>query len=563
MGLLDLPQTVHRDVTNKGGLLGEQKPGYFARLTKDPLFRLGLALMEQGGPQARPHNTLQDISRAFGSVQAQSDEDQARTLQREELDRRKRMNEAEERQRQQSEGFMASMQPVLSQILGNGEALVPGAQQPAQQPMPMDGAQPASQPAPQGDPNFRTMANEAATAAGIDPALFHSLIDSESAWNPKAVSPKGAIGLAQLMPPTAKELGVDPNDPMQNLQGGARYLRQQIDRFGNPRDALRAYNAGPGNASMSPTMSAEYADKILGRLPQGQQPPAPQPQGPVSVPKPIRDQLLLSAYQQSGGDPVKMMQAFGKAMQDYTIANAKTLSEIGPKRDQAILESTLAAGRDKAKSDRTFSEEEQKLFAKDFMEINEKGKAAAGKAAKIATLGNLLNQTYTGAAGETIQDLLRIGAALGLEVQGVAEGDAARAIANGMALDLRATGEGSGMPGALSDKDREFLVAMAPGLTKTPEGNALLVDYWKRLAKREQQVASKAREYKRKNGGRFDDGFYDELATWAEANPLFPDGGMGGSIPQDAINRLKMNPKEAPQFDEIFGIGASKRVLGQ
>ncbi|QTH24781.1 MULTISPECIES: lytic transglycosylase domain-containing protein [Sphingomonadaceae] len=86
----------------------------------------------------------------------------------------------------------------------------------------------------------------AACAAGIPVGLFDALILSESAYNPEAVSPKRAYGLAQLMPGTAAGLGVDRFDPLQNLEGGARYLRAQLDNFGQVHLALAAYNAGPG-----------------------------------------------------------------------------------------------------------------------------------------------------------------------------------------------------------------------------------------------------------------------------------------------------------------------------
>ncbi|MCL7405888.1 MAG: lytic transglycosylase domain-containing protein [Marivivens sp.] len=92
---------------------------------------------------------------------------------------------------------------------------------------------------------YLQMARAAANRYGIPSGLFLRLVQQESGWNPSAVSPKGAIGLAQLMPQTARVLGVDPHDPAQNLEGGARYLRQQYDRFGNWRLALAAYNAGP------------------------------------------------------------------------------------------------------------------------------------------------------------------------------------------------------------------------------------------------------------------------------------------------------------------------------
>lgn len=87
-------------------------------------------------------------------------------------------------------------------------------------------------------------------AAGLDVVtftrLFTELVRAESAFNPRALSPKGAQGLGQLMPATARTLGVtDPWDPVQNLDGAARYLCAQLERFGDARLALAAYNAGP------------------------------------------------------------------------------------------------------------------------------------------------------------------------------------------------------------------------------------------------------------------------------------------------------------------------------
>jgi hypothetical protein len=95
--------------------------------------------------------------------------------------------------------------------------------------------------------DYRALASQIAAEEGIDPNLFLRLVNQESRFRPDAVSPKGAMGLAQLMPGTARDLGVDPSDPVQNLRGGARYLRQQLDAFGDPTLALAAYNAGPGN----------------------------------------------------------------------------------------------------------------------------------------------------------------------------------------------------------------------------------------------------------------------------------------------------------------------------
>ena len=87
--------------------------------------------------------------------------------------------------------------------------------------------------------------NNAARRHGLPEKLFLALIKQESAFKIKALSKAGAFGLAQLMPATARYLGVDRHDPVQNLDGGARYLREQYDRFNNWSLALAAYNAGP------------------------------------------------------------------------------------------------------------------------------------------------------------------------------------------------------------------------------------------------------------------------------------------------------------------------------
>ena len=106
----------------------------------------------------------------------------------------------------------------------------------------------------------------------LSPALIEALVWQESRWRAGAVSPKGARGLAQLMPGTARELGVDADDPFANLEGGARYLREQLDRFdGDIEKALAAYNAGPGRVIRAGGIPAiretqTYVAAVMGRL---------------------------------------------------------------------------------------------------------------------------------------------------------------------------------------------------------------------------------------------------------------------------------------------------------
>ena len=118
--------------------------------------------------------------------------------------------------------------------------------------------------------NFRQMARAAARRYSIPPDLFEKLVTAESNWNPKAVSHAGAIGLAQLMPATARTLGVDPWNPRENLEGGARFLSTQFRRFRTWELALAAYNAGPGAVEqyggIPPYRETQgYVKKILGR----------------------------------------------------------------------------------------------------------------------------------------------------------------------------------------------------------------------------------------------------------------------------------------------------------
>jgi len=123
-------------------------------------------------------------------------------------------------------------------------------------------------------PEVESLVGETSEREGVSPDLLRSVMKQESAFRPCAVSSKGAMGLMQLMPATAEQLGiVDPFDPISNLDGGARFLKQLLSRYGGdvPK-ALGAYNAGPAKVDATGAVPAipetvDYVRQILAALP--------------------------------------------------------------------------------------------------------------------------------------------------------------------------------------------------------------------------------------------------------------------------------------------------------
>lgn len=120
----------------------------------------------------------------------------------------------------------------------------------------------------------KELVDNAALFHGLRPEFVRSVAAVESAFRKEAVSPKGAIGLMQLMPGTANDLGVDPKDPAQNAHGGAKYLKELLLRYKDSQDpvrfALAAYNAGPGAVDRYRNVppyreTREYVERVLRR----------------------------------------------------------------------------------------------------------------------------------------------------------------------------------------------------------------------------------------------------------------------------------------------------------
>jgi hypothetical protein len=180
----------------------------------------------------------------------------------------------------------------------------------------------------------------------------------------------------------------------------------------------------------------------------------------------------------------------------------------------------------------------QKYFAKRYEKIEEGADQANSMNMRLDRLGQLLEQVTTGKFAGSTLELKKMAKAAGvnLESWGIADdvpaAEAARSLANELALQLRNPAGGAGMPGAMSDQDRTFLQSMVPGLETTAEGRKLMLETSRKLNGRSVEVARRARAYMGKNDGKLDAGFFTELQDWADQNQLFPQTKEGEPDPQ-------------------------------
>lgn len=196
-----------------------------------------------------------------------------------------------------------------------------------------------------------------------------------------------------------------------------------------------------------------------------------------------------------------------------------------PYQDYSIRKATAGASRTNLspvfKQEGEESKAVGKFFGEAYADIQKAGFMAQNTINRYDRLGQLLSGVDTGKFAPLGLEAAKTAKALGLNIDPtLANKEAAVALSSEIALQLRNPSGGAGMPGAMSDADRNFLAGMVPGIEKTPEGRAQIIDTAKKLAKRDMDVARMAREYRAKNGT-INEGFYNELARYSEANPLF------------------------------------------
>ena len=185
-------------------------------------------------------------------------------------------------------------------------------------------------------------------------------------------------------------------------------------------------------------------------------------------------------------------------------------------------------GSTQSPANAAYATDAAKSAQKQFQDIQSAGMKAPGMMAKLDQLGQLLGDHDGSKLSPTGLQLSQMANSLGFKIdKNLGNKEAAQAISQEMALALRSTADGGGMPGALSDKDRDFLVSMVPGLTQSAEGRKVLIEAQKAVYQRQVEVSKMARQWQQRYG-RIDSAnpitgktFYDNLQDWSERNRLF------------------------------------------
>ena len=416
-------------------------------------------------------------------------------------------------------------------------------------------ATPAALPGLAGAPEqWRGAIAASAQRAGVDPDDLANLIATESNWNPNAVSPRGAVGLGQHMPATASELGIDPRDPQQSIDGAARYLAQQQQRFGRT-GGFAAYNAGPGrvagavqngelNLASLPPETQQYVTRLAGGEGASiRQPLATSIQG-APPPELFARVARLAA---AGNEPAqRFVQMWSPFMLRQTPEVPETWNPMTPdQRTQYGVPSAVPAQissrgqirlpgtpQTNVTVDQRGETEEAKALGR---ELGQQAAAVFTNADKARNRLSQLDQfealangfqtgrlapaqrtvaAWAGALGIPPETMAR----LGLNPNAAVNGDAMAAIANAVTMTFIGS---DGIPANnFSDADRKFISEIGPQLSTNPVANRIIMQGLRAAAERslmQEELWLQARS----QGKSFAD-FRGQWNQWVRENPLFP-----------------------------------------
>jgi hypothetical protein len=239
----------------------------------------------------------------------------------------------------------------------------------------------------------------------------------------------------------------------------------------------------------------------------------------------------------------------GNPMVRQALGSAIAIHEQGPQRLFGARPAPQAQGSGiplQSDEQKAYGQARAKDFATQAASLADQGQKAGTMNRQLAELERLYQDPNIakGGAAESISGMKNLAESFGVDVKGLGGEQAVSAITNKMALDLRSTGEGGGMPGAMSDSDRNFLANMTPNLSKSPEGRKLIIETNRKMVQRQIELAKMATAYEQKNG-QIDVGFQKEMQDYSSANPLF----NGMAAPQR--RESDKNPPKVIDFNSL------------
>lgn len=238
----------------------------------------------------------------------------------------------------------------------------------------------------------------------------------------------------------------------------------------------------------------------------------------VLVPVAKPDASPIGKINPSDFDPASVAQFFAGGGKDYSV-----LKPIDKRPVTTVKVNNVA----ETEENKAIGKSRGELFSK----LTAGAQHAQSRITALSTIESLMGDIETSAATPFGNKAAAYAKALGITIDpNLPRKEAAQAFMNQLALDSRSTAEGGGMPGSMTDKDREFLIGINPNMGQTKSGRKILIEVQKRLAKRNQQMAGWAAEYRAKNGS-FDEGFQDFARLKAEKYPLFDDLFAGSPSP--------------------------------
>lgn len=326
------------------------------------------------------------------------------------------------------------------------------------------------------------------------------------------VNPYTGAVIAQPTPsvPAGVGLQVGPGGPQAYPVPGAQGAMGSLaaSQAGATEAGKAPYELGTYNTQGAPTMmTREQAIQAATgqRMPQPGQPQQqqPMPQGlPPNVP---REDAPAFQYVQDQARRGRTASAYG---------NSSAPQQAGLRlQDQGESASQQHAGA-----------EVGKFFGDTYAQLQRGAMDASGKLTRLTRMESLLKDVETGKLTPAGTNIAAYAKSVGIDIDpNLDNKQAAEALTNEIALQARNPSGGAGMPGALSDSDRNFLSSMTPGLAKTPGAREMIMETSRKLAQRDQEVAKLARNYFKEHGNTLDNGFFDELQNFSHANPLFKD----------------------------------------